>query len=270
MSEVRHEAGRSAFMRKWEKFVRGERLRLNLMMLPGVVFVFLFNMMTLLGIAVAFQDFIPRRGWFGSEWVGLRNFRLFFEMPNAYTILRNTLVIAISKIVLTLIVAVLFALLLSEIKNNKVKRCVQTAEMIYPDRWTQEIPELRECDFGKFEARQIEELKRDPEYLRWMEDASQAPPGGESAKEVGERVTRAVDIILADMMKLKINRAAVVTHGGIIAMLLAAYGLPRRDIREWPVDFGFGWCVSVNPQRWSIDRVFEVLDEIPYNYGGEY
>ncbi len=127
MSEVRHEAGRSAFMRKWEKFVRGERLRLNLMMLPGVVFVFLFNMMTLLGIAVAFQDFIPRRGWFGSEWVGLRNFRLFFEMPNAYTILRNTLVIAISKIVLTLIVAVLFALLLSEIKNNKVKRCVQTA-----------------------------------------------------------------------------------------------------------------------------------------------
>ena len=127
MSEVRHEAGRSAFMRKWEKFVRGERLRLNLMMLPGVVFVFLFNMMTLLGIAVAFQDFIPRRGWFGSEWVGLRNFKLFFEMPNAYTILRNTLVIAISKIVLTLIVAVLFALLLSEIKNNKVKRCVQTA-----------------------------------------------------------------------------------------------------------------------------------------------
>ena len=52
MSEVRHEAGRSAFMRKWEKFVRGERLRLNLMMLPGVVFVFLFNMMTLLGIAL--------------------------------------------------------------------------------------------------------------------------------------------------------------------------------------------------------------------------
>ena len=156
-----------------------------------------------------------------------------------------------------------------KVYTSPLKRCVQTAEMIYPDRWTQEIPELRECDFGKFEARQIEELKRDPEYLRWMEDASQAPPGGESAKEVGERVTRAVDIILADMMKLKINRAAVVTHGGIIAMLLAAYGLPRRDIREWPVDFGFGWCVSVNPQRWSIDRVFEVLDEIPYNYGGE-
>jgi putative aldouronate transport system permease protein len=113
--------------KKWLKFVQGDRLRLNLMMLPGVTFVFLFNTMTLLGIVVAFQDFIPRRGWFGSEWVGWRNFELFFSTPNAYAILRNTLVIAVGKIVLTLIAAVSFALLLSELHNSKIKRIVQTA-----------------------------------------------------------------------------------------------------------------------------------------------
>ena len=126
MSEVRHEAGRSAFMRKWEKFVRGERLRLNLMMLPGVVFVFLFNMMTLLGIAVAFQDFIPRRGWFGSEWVGLRNFRLFFEMPNAYTILRNTLVLNLMNLAMGFWVPIVFAITVNEIPFSPFKKFTQT------------------------------------------------------------------------------------------------------------------------------------------------
>lgn len=127
MTELRGAAGDSVFRRKLRRIVRGERLRLNCMMMPGVIFVFLFNMMTLLGIAVAFQDFIPRRGWFGSDWVGLRNFKLFFGLPNAYTILRNTLVIATGKIILTPIAAVLFALILSEVQNKKIKRCVQTA-----------------------------------------------------------------------------------------------------------------------------------------------
>ena len=157
-----------------------------------------------------------------------------------------------------------------KVYTSPLKRCIETADILYPDRWTEVVDGLKECNFGTFEARRIADLKNDPDYIKWMEDASQAPPGGESAKEVSERVQAAVEYILNDMMKLKINRAAVITHGGIIAMLMAAYGLPRRDIREWPVDFGYGWCASVNPQIWRNDKLFEVLDEIPYNYSGEY
>ena len=157
-----------------------------------------------------------------------------------------------------------------KVYTSPLKRCIETADILYPDRWTEVVDGLRECNFGTFEARRIVDLKNDPDYIKWMEDASQAPPGGESAQEVSERVQASVEYILNDMMKLKINRAAVITHGGIIAMLMAAYGLPRRDIREWPVDFGYGWCASVNPQIWRNDKLFEVLDEIPYNYSGEF
>ncbi len=155
-----------------------------------------------------------------------------------------------------------------KVYTSPLKRCVQSAELIYPDRWTQVITELRECNFGIFEAKMFSELKNDPEYIKWMEDASQAPPKGESALEVSRRADAAVDMILEDMMQQRINRAAVITHGGIIAMLLAAHGFPRRSIREWPVDFGRGWCVSINPQRWLTDRVFEVLAEVPDEFGG--
>ena len=96
------------------------------MLLPGVIFTFLFNTRTWPGILAAFQDFKPVKGWFGSEWVGLENFELFFSQPDSWNIIRNTLVIAVGKIVVGQISAIIFALMLNEVVHMRLKKSIQT------------------------------------------------------------------------------------------------------------------------------------------------
>lgn len=103
-----------------------DRLYYWLMVLPGTIFVFLFNTRTWPGILGAFQDFVPVRGWYGSKWVGLSNFEIFFRQPDCLQIIRNTLVIAVGKIVTIQCMSILFALMLNEVRNSKLKKAIQT------------------------------------------------------------------------------------------------------------------------------------------------
>lgn len=107
-------------------FIIPDRVYYWLLILPGTIFVFLFNTRTWPGILAAFQDFIPVKGWFGSEWVGFDNFEVFFRQPDAWRIIRNTLVMAIGKIVAGQVIAIIFALMINEVRNMKLKKTIQT------------------------------------------------------------------------------------------------------------------------------------------------
>lgn len=80
----------------------------------------------MLGICIAFQKFIPARGFTGSKFVGLDNFRYIFSMPDIFQVLWNTVFIALLKLVTMLVVPVLFALLLNEMTHKRLKRGIQT------------------------------------------------------------------------------------------------------------------------------------------------
>ena len=75
---------------------------------------------------MAFQDFVPAKGFFKSEWVGLKHFINLFSGRDIRLLLRNTIVISVSKIVLMKIVAITFAILLNEIRIKWLKKTVQT------------------------------------------------------------------------------------------------------------------------------------------------
>jgi putative aldouronate transport system permease protein len=75
---------------------------------------------------MAFQNFNPRLGFFHSEFVGLKWFSNLYNMPDFYFIFRNTVAIACAKIIAGLLVSVVFALLLNEVKQLAFKRSVQT------------------------------------------------------------------------------------------------------------------------------------------------
>lgn len=113
-------------MKKENKKRIPDRLYYWLMVLPGAIFVFLFNMRTWPGILGAFQDFVPVKGWYGSDWIGLTNFKIFFRQPNCIQIIRNTLVLAVGKILFGQCMAILFALMLNEVRNSKLKKTIQT------------------------------------------------------------------------------------------------------------------------------------------------
>lgn len=98
----------------------------HLMLLPGTVCLFIFSIVPMMGIIIAFQDFVPTMGIRGSEWVGFDNFKYMFQLPDTILIFRNTLVIAVGKIVLTLLASIVFAILLNELQMVKAKKVVQT------------------------------------------------------------------------------------------------------------------------------------------------
>lgn len=96
------------------------------MVLPGFIMTVIFSIIPMFGIVMAFQKFIPAKGISGSPWVGFYNFNLLFTYPDVRNVIINTLIIAISKIILGVIVPVVFAILLNEIRINWFKRTIQT------------------------------------------------------------------------------------------------------------------------------------------------
>lgn len=103
-----------------------KQLTHHLMMMPGMFFLLLFSYIPMVGIVMAFQDFIPAKGIMGSEFVGLKHFRYMFQLPDIFKIIRNTLVISIGKILLGTFMAIAFSILLNEIRKKFLKKTVQT------------------------------------------------------------------------------------------------------------------------------------------------
>ena len=99
----------------------------HLMLLPGMAFLFLFHIVPLGGVVIAFQKFTPVKGLFGSQFVGLDTFRRLFYLPDFWQILENTLLIAVGKIGMGMLMAVVFAVLLNECRSTVLKRLVQTS-----------------------------------------------------------------------------------------------------------------------------------------------
>ena len=96
------------------------------MLIPGMIILLLFHILPMFGIIIAFENFKPAKGFFGSEWVGLKWFRYMFLLPDTKEIFCNTLIIAVGKIVLKLIIPLIFAILLSEVPGKHFRKFVQT------------------------------------------------------------------------------------------------------------------------------------------------
>lgn len=96
------------------------------MLIPGMIFLFVFAILPMFGIVIAFQNFKPAKGVFESDWVGLQWFEFMFKLPDTKEIFVNTLVISVSKIILNLIVPLIFAIILSEVTGRAFKKFVQT------------------------------------------------------------------------------------------------------------------------------------------------
>lgn len=96
-----------------------------LLLLPSVVYMLVFSYIPIYGIQIAFRDFGPSRGIWGSKWVGLEFFKQFLDYPGFENIMRNTVLISLYSLA-TFPLPCLFALLLHEMKNLRYKKLIQT------------------------------------------------------------------------------------------------------------------------------------------------
>lgn len=103
---------------------------LYLMVLPVIAFYILFCYKPMYGALIAFQDFNPRLGFSGSEWVGFKHFESFFSSPDFAKILGNTLKISLATLVFGFPAPIIFALMMNEVTCSGYKRAVQTASYL--------------------------------------------------------------------------------------------------------------------------------------------
>jgi len=98
---------------------------LYLLVIPVILFFFLFEYKPLYGALIAFQDYRPARG-FGQNWVGFKHFIRFFENPYFFRLIKNTLSINLLDLVLGFPAPIILALLLNEMKGSKFKTVSQS------------------------------------------------------------------------------------------------------------------------------------------------
>ncbi|MEF2245536.1 MULTISPECIES: ABC transporter permease [unclassified Paenibacillus] len=102
-------------------------LPLHLMIFPGLLLLIIFSYIPMAGLYIAFQKFIPAKGFFGDQrWIGWDNFVYMLDMPGIYSVLWNTVFIAGMKMIAGLIVPITVALLLNELRSSGLRRGIQT------------------------------------------------------------------------------------------------------------------------------------------------
>ncbi|MET3942408.1 putative aldouronate transport system permease protein [Paenibacillus sp. PvP094] len=108
----------------YKQFIRN--IPLHLMILPGLIIIIVFGYIPMAGLSIAFQNFSPIAGFKNMNWVGLDNFRYLFDLPGFSQVVWNTVFISVMKIISGLVIPVLVALLLNEVRKTGFKRTIQT------------------------------------------------------------------------------------------------------------------------------------------------
>lgn len=99
---------------------------LQIMVIPGLIWMLIFNYIPMGGIVIAFKKYKITQSIADAPWVGFKYFEEFFSDANFLNILTNTLGISFLKLIIGFPLPIIFALLINEIRNMKFKRLAQT------------------------------------------------------------------------------------------------------------------------------------------------
>lgn len=113
---MRRKVAVKSFKKHWQFY---------LVLIVPVLYFVIFKYIPMAGVLIAFKDYSVVQGVFGSPWVGDKQFRLFFENPQAWILVKNTLFISLYQIAVSFPLPILLALFLNEIRNGWFKKTVQ-------------------------------------------------------------------------------------------------------------------------------------------------
>ena len=138
---------------------------------------------------------------------------------------------------------------------SPMKRCLQTAEFIYPHKKIVAYNELRECDFGDFENKNHNELSENQDYQKWLDNGGLgAFPNGEDTAVFR---TRSVDGFMKAIEENKtVNRISFVVHGGTIMSIHEKLAVPHKEFYDYMTKNGHGYVTVYDGESIKIiDRI---------------
>lgn len=150
--------------------------------------------------------------------------------------------------------------------SSPLSRCVDSLKILYPEAKPVLVDGFRETDFGAWEGKTAAQLQaEDPRFSAWMQGKGEpvTPPGGEDGAAFMHRVCAAFEQFVQDRMRDGVTSAVVMTHGGVLMTILAAYGLPRARFYDWMTESGCGYSLRITPGLWMRSMVAEVYERIP-------
>lgn len=122
---------------------------------------------------------------------------------------------------------------------SPLRRCLETAGLLFQGTQPMIHPDLRECDFGLWEGKNYGDLEKDPAYQAWIDSGGRLPfPGGESMEVFRQRCVDAFREILRRSLSGGAGRMVVVVHGGTIMAVLSALADPRKEYYHWQIGNG--------------------------------
>ncbi len=134
--------------------------------------------------------------------------------------------------------------------SSPMRRCLETAGIIYPGLFPVVIPEWEEMDFGIFEYQNYEDLKEDTRYQEWLDSNGRLPfPEGESREDFVLRCEKGF-VKMCEILRLRAREkegtsvtAGLIVHGGTIMALLSRYG--KGDYFDYQVPNGKGYTCQM-------------------------
>lgn len=168
---------------------------------------------------------------------------------------------------------------------SPLRRCRQTAQILFPKQEPVLIEDLRECDFGEFEYKNYAELNGNLDYQRFIDTMGGSGfPGGESMKDFQERCVRGFyEVMRREAARQEEQRRqtraeegadiAFVVHGGTIMAILDRFADPHRDYYEWQAKNGCGYAATVSWKaegELSLTDVRELVPSVRVAGGGEF
>lgn len=100
--------------------------QLYLFLLPALIYFIVFHYVPMYGVLIAFKDFVATKGIIGSPWVGFKHFERFFDSYQFWSLIKNTLGLSVTQLVVGFPLPIFLALMLNQMRSEKSKRFVQT------------------------------------------------------------------------------------------------------------------------------------------------
>jgi len=147
---------------------------------------------------------------------------------------------------------------------SPLKRCAETAGVLYPGAMPIELAGLKEYFFGEFENKTPAELDRHPLFHRWIAgETDVVPPFAETLEDFQSRLCDTFIKVVDGLLKTSTKHAVIITHGGVVMVLLAMFGLPEVSMHDWLTPGGCGFTLRAEPSIWSRGRKVEVFAMAP-------
>lgn len=135
--------------------------------------------------------------------------------------------------------------------SSPMRRCVQTAQILFPAQVYHICEAFRECDFGDFEGRNYIELNGNPAYQAWINSGGSMPfPNGESPADFRRRCCDGFQKMTDAYSEMK--SMTFIIHGGAIMAILSHFVIPQRDYYDWMTANAHGWLCDFNGQSLTV------------------